>query len=54
MTVAGKTQEKQTDQDKGKAKEDLSQDHRIDDMTKVIKNFSNKLVNMELDNKKPA
>lgn len=54
MTAARKTQEKQTVQDKGKAKEDSSQDHRIDDMNKVINNLSNKLVKTELDNKKPA
>lgn len=49
MTVARKVQ------DKGKAKEeDSSQDQRIDDMTKVIKNLSNKLLKLELDNKKPA
>ena len=48
MTAAGKVQ------DKGKSKEeDSSQDQRIDDMTKVIKNLSKKLVKMELDNKKP-
>ena len=51
MTVAGKTQEKQSVQEKGKAKEESPQDQRIDDMTKVIKNLSNKLVNMELENK---
>ena len=54
MTTARKTQEKQSVQDKGKAKEDSSQDQRIDDMTKVIKILSNKLVKMELDIKKPS
>ena len=49
MSTVGKVQ------DKGKAKEeDLYQDQRIDDMTKVIKNLSNKLVKLEIDNNKPA
>ena len=51
MTDVWKTQEKQLVQDKGKAKEESPQDQRIDDMTKVIKNLSNKLVKMELENK---
>lgn len=38
-------------QEKGKAKEKSSQDQRLEDMTKVIKNLSNKLVKMELENK---
>jgi len=49
MSATGKVQ------DKGKAKEEASsQDQRIDDMTKVIKFFSNKLVKLEIDNNKPA
>ena len=54
ITAVGKTQEKQSVQEKGKAKEESSQDQRIDDMTKVVKNLSNKLVKMELESKKPA
>ena len=36
MTAAGKTQEKQSVHEKGKAKEESPQDQRIDDMKKVI------------------
>ena len=36
----------------GKAKEESSQDIRIEDMTKVIKKLTNKLAKMDLENKK--
>ena len=51
MTAVGKIKEKCSVQDKVKAKEESPQDQRIDDMTKVIKILSNKLVKMELESK---
>ena len=51
MIAVGKTQEKKSVQEKGRAKEESPQDQRIDDMKKFIKYLSNKLVNMELENK---
>ena len=54
MTATGKTQEKKSVQEKGKAKEESSKDQRIDDMKEVINNLSNKLVKMKLDNKNLA
>ena len=52
MTAAGKVKGKQPVQEKGKAKEESSQDLAIEDMTKVMKNLTNKLPKMELENKK--
>ena len=52
MTSAGKSKGKQLVQEKGKAKEESSQDLRIEYMTKMMKHLTNKLAKMELENKK--
>ena len=51
MTAARKAKGKHPVQEKGKAKEESSQNLRIEDMEKVIKNMTNKLAKMELENK---
>ena len=53
LTTIGKSKIKQHTQDKGKGKEEVSHDQRLEDMTKIIKNISIKLVKLELENKNP-
>ena len=52
MNAVGKVKGKQPVQEKGKAKEESTQDLRIEDMTKVIINLTNNLAKMELENEK--
>ena len=51
MTAVGKAKWKQLVQEKEKAKEESSQDLRIEYITKVTKHLTNKLAKMELENK---
>ena len=51
MTAARKAKGKQPIQEKGKEKEESLQDLRIEDMARVIKNMTNKLSKIELENK---
>ena len=51
MTVVGEEKGKLPVQEKGKEKEESSQDLRIEHMERVIKNLKNKLSKIELENK---
>jgi len=51
MVAVGKALETKPTQDKGKAKEETSQNQTLEDMNKVIKNLSSKLIKLELEKK---
>lgn len=51
LVAVGKALEAQPTQDKGKAKEESSQSKTLEDMNKVIKNLSIKLIKLELESK---